>query len=270
MKTRICVLGLLLLCVSAVQAVKVDTLLVKSEAMNENVKVVMVVPEQAKKQACPVVYLLNGFSDNGQSWVKRTKPELPKIADKEGIIFVCPYGNDSWYFDSPVNPKMRYETFVSKELVAYVDAHYKTRAEKGGRAIMGLSMGGHGAMWLSFRHTDIFGAAGSMSGGLDILPFPNNWNLKKVLGEKSTNEENWATHTAISQIDKIKNGDLAIIFDCGYQDFFFEVNNNFHNKLMERKIDHDFVVRPGGHSHQYWSNSMDYQLLFFKKFFNKK
>ncbi|MEG1686073.1 MAG: esterase family protein, partial [Bacteroides sp.] len=38
----------------------------------------------------------------------------------------------------------------------------------------------------------------------------------------------------------------------------------------ERKIDHDFVVRPGGHSHQYWSNSMDYQLLFFKKFFNKK
>ena len=38
-----------------------------------------------------------------------------------------------------------------------------------------LSMGGHGALWNAIRHSDIFGAAGSMSGGVDIRPFPDNW-----------------------------------------------------------------------------------------------
>lgn len=130
-------------------------------------------------------------------------------------------------------------------------------------------MGGHGAMWLSFRHKDVFGAAGSTSGGVDIRPFPNNWEMSKQLGNESDNQEVWNNHTAIMQIDRIKNGELAIIFDCGYSDFFFEVNNDFHKKLLKYKIDHDFLVRPGSHNGEYWKNSIDYQILFFKKFFGK-
>ena len=141
--------------------------------------------------------------------------------------------------------------------------------DRSGRAITGLSMGGHGAMWLSFRHKDVFGAAGSTSGGVDIRPFPNNWEMSKQLGNESDNQEVWNTHTAIMQIDRIKNGELAIIFDCGYSDFFFEVNNDFHKKLLKYKIDHDFLVRPGSHNGEYWKNSIDYQILFFKKFFDK-
>ena len=91
----------------------------------------------------------------------------------------------------------------------------------------------------------------------------------KVLGNESDNQEVWNTHTAIMQIDRIKNGELAIIFDCGYSDFFFEVNNDFHKKLLKYKIDHDFLVRPGSHNGEYWKNSIDYQILFFKKFFDK-
>ena len=73
------------------------------------------------------------------------KPELPKIADEKGIIFVCPDGKNSWYWDSPKNQAYRYETFVASELVKYTDKNYATIPEKKGRAITGLSMGGHGA-----------------------------------------------------------------------------------------------------------------------------
>ena len=131
-------------------------------------------------------------------------------------------------------------------------------------------MGGHGAMWLSFRHKDVFGAAGSTSGGVDIRPFPNNWHMSDWLGKESENQEVWDNHTAINQIDRLKNGDLAIIIDCGYSDFFFEVNNDFHKKLLKYKIDHDFLVRPGAHNSEYWRNSIDYQILFFKNYFDKR
>ena len=47
------------------------------------------------------------------------------------------------------------------------------------------------------------------------------------------------------------------------------MNNDFHKKLLKYKIDHDFLVRPGSHNGEYWKNSIDYQILFFKKFFDK-
>ena len=89
--------------------------------------------------------LING--GNAKTWIG-IKPNLPQIADEKGMIFVCPDGKNSWYWDSPLNPSYRYETFISSELVKYIDEHYKTIADRKGRAITGLSMGGHGAMWI--------------------------------------------------------------------------------------------------------------------------
>ena len=258
-------LALLLLSGSTIRAAVVDTLAVYSEGMKKNVPVVVITPDKPA-EACPTVYLLHGHGGNAKAWIT-IKPELKEIADREGMIFVCPDGNNSWYWDSPVNPAYRYETFVSKELIQYIDTHYPTRADRTGRAITGLSMGGHGAMWLALRHKDMFGAVASMSGGLDIRPFPNNWGMALLLGAEGENQSVWDEHTAINQISRLKNGDLAILFDCGYDDFFFEVNNDFHKKLLKYKIQHDFIVRPGAHNADYWKNSIDYQLLFFKKFF---
>ena len=102
-------------------------------------------------------------------------------------------------------------------------------------------MGGHGALWLAIRHQDIFGAAGSTSGGVDIRPFPDNWDMKKQLGEYINNKEIWDNHTVINQINKLQDGKLAIIFDCGFKDFFFEVNNNLHNTLLKQGIAHDYI-----------------------------
>ena len=187
----------------------------------------------------------------------------------KGIIFVCPDGKNSWYWDSPKNQAYRYETFVASELVKHTDKNYATIPEKKGRAITGLSMGGHGALWLAIRHKEIFGAGGSTSGGVDIRPFPKNWEMNKQLGDYESDKTLWDQHTVITQVDKIKDGDLALIIDCGEQDFFLEVNKALHKMLLEKNISHDFITRPGGHNGQYWNNSIDYQILFFDKFFKK-
>lgn len=269
MKVKSLFLISLLLLALPLRAARVDTLMVKSPSMNKEVKVVVVVPDKALGQqaaACPVAYLLHGHGGNAKTWIN-VKPELPQIADEKGIILVCPDGKNSWYWDSPKNPEYRYETFVAKELVNYIDRHYKTVADRKGRAITGLSMGGHGAMFLAIRHKELFGAAGTTSGGMDIRPFPKNWNMSVQLGEMEANRKLWDDHTVMTQVDKLQKGDLAIIVDCGEADFFLEVNKNFHKLLLEKGIEHDFITRPGGHNGTYWNNSIDYQLLFFSKFF---
>ena len=128
-------------------------------------------------------------------------------------------------------------------------------------------MGGHGALFLAMRHTDLFGACGSMSGGVDIRPFPLNWNIPDVLGEMASNKQSWDEHSVMGQLKRIKNGDLWITFDCGEADFFLEVNKDLHKRLLGLGIDHDFTTRPGGHTGAYWANSIDYHILFFEKYF---
>lgn len=250
-------------------AAKVDTLVVKSVAVGRDVKVLAIIPNQTDKTTCyPVVYLLHGYGGNAESWIK-TKPNLTEIADKMGIIFICPDGGNSWYMDSPVRANSRYETFIIKELVPYVDANLNSVKERKGRAITGNSMGGYGAITLAIKHKDLFGAVGSTSGGLDIRPFPKNWELDSLLGDQSKDKETWNSYTPINMIESICNGDLAIVIDCGYGDFFFDVNNAFHNKLLARGIMHDYYVRSGEHTHSYWNNSIEYQILFFSNFFKQ-
>ena len=222
----------------------------------------------AATKACPVIYLLHGYGGNARTWVG-IKPDLSKIADEKGIFFVCPDGKNTWYWDSPLNADVRYETFISDELVKYVDSHYKTVADRKGRAITGLSMGGHGAMWNGLRHSDVFSAAGSTSGGVDIRPFPKNWEMSVQIGEKAQYPENWEKYTVINLVPTLRKDQIALIFDCGDSDFFLEVNKNYHEALLKQCIDHDFITRPGNHDSQYWNNSIDYQILFFWKHFLK-
>ncbi len=251
---------------------RVDTVLVHSRAMDKDIKAVVVAPTPLRKTRnarYPVVYLLHGASGNCKYYLEKVKPTLPEIADRLGFIFVTPDALNSWYFDSPVRKNYKYETFVSSELVAYIDSAYNTIPGKKGRAITGLSMGGHGALFLAFRHKDTYGACGSMSGGVDIRPFPRNWELPYDLGEYAAHKRDWDAHTVVNQIDRIEDGDLAIAIDCGESDFFLEVNKSLHERLLGRKISHDFTTRPGGHDPAYWNNSLDYQLLFFKKYFER-
>ena len=250
----------------------VDTIEMKSTYLKKTTKFVVIQPANQNKQLnpqerYPVVYLLHGYGGNYAQW-SQTAPQLAKTADDLKIIFVCPDGGKgSWYFDSPIDSTIRYESYITKELVPYIDANFPTKANSKSRAISGLSMGGHGAMYLAIRHSDIFGAAGSTSGGVDFRPFPKNWDIKNALGEYETNKERWYEYTVMRQVELLKNNQLALIIDCGIDDFFMPVNRALHEQLLQLKIDHDYIERPGAHNHTYWRSSIDFQILYFKKFF---
>jgi S-formylglutathione hydrolase FrmB len=255
---------------AAAQAATVETRQIPSEAMHKAYPAIVAIPDgyAQSKTAYPVVYLLHGYSGNYEGWARLAN--LGDFADRYGVIIVSPDGAfDSWYFDIPADPACQFETYISKEVVGYIDQNFRTVAAPKGRAIAGLSMGGHGAMYLSMRHKDVFGAAGSMSGGLDIRPFPKNWNIAKHIGTEEENPAEWDKRTAINNIGDLKNGELALTFDCGVDDFFIKVNRAFHEELLKRGIAHDYTERPGAHTGVYWSNSIKYQMLFFHDFFVK-
>ncbi|HVW61797.1 MAG TPA: GH92 family glycosyl hydrolase, partial [Puia sp.] len=248
----------------------VDTVVTYSKAMHKEIKAVVIKPSAYMEGGnYPVVYLLHGYSGNYADWL-HVSPALKEYADRWGVLIVCPDGGfSSWYFDSPVDSTMRYEKYVGSELVNWVDSHYRTIASRQGRAITGLSMGGHGALFLAFRHQDVFGAAGSMSGGVDLRPFPKNWDISRRLGTYDSFPQRWADHSVVNQTHLLKPGGLSLIFDCGTEDFFYKVNTQLHEKLLAEKIPHDFISRPGGHTAAYWANAVRYQLLFFHHFFEK-
>lgn len=240
-----------------------------SASMNKNIKAVVVTPaDYPKGKAYPVIYLLHGFGDNYSTWITNV-PAIKGDADAFHFIVVCPDGSRSWYYDSPVDPASKYETFVSKELISWIDQNYKTGKDRSARAITGQSMGGHGGLYLSFRHQNLFGAAGSMSGGVDVRPFPNNWELASRLGSYAQKPENWEKNTVVNMLHLLTPDSLAIIIDCGTEDFFFKVNEQLHQKLLDRNIPHDYITRPGMHNWNYWSNAIHYQFLFMHRYFAK-
>ncbi len=267
---RLKLILLFLVCNSPfLSASTVDTVMIISNSMKKSIPNIVIVPDNysTQKDGLSVLYLLHGADGNYSDWLSEV-PFIKEYADRYNIIIVCPDGGtNSWYFDSPIDNKMKYETYISKELIGTIDKQYNTLAKKTSRAITGLSMGGHGAFYLAFKHPDVWGAAGSMSGGVDIRPFPNNWDIRKRLGQYSNHKENWEKNTVINMVHMLNGKHLKLIFDCGVDDFFFNANKRLHNKLVERKIPHEYIIRPGSHNWNYWSNSIKYQLMFFSDYF---
>jgi S-formylglutathione hydrolase FrmB len=260
-----------LLFISKVYAADVDTIKIYSTTMKKNIKTCIIIPEgyDKKGKAYPVLYLLHGFGSDYANWVNRY-PIIKELSDQYKMLIVCPDGGFSgWYFDSPIDSSYKFETFISKELVERIDIDFNTSKSRTGRAISGISMGGHGALYLTIRHPDQFGAVGSMSGAVDIRPFHDKWDISKRLGDIKLYPLNWEKNTVVNMINLVKDANLAIIFDCGVDDFFITENRQLHQKMLDLKISHDYIERPGEHNREYWTNSISYQALFFHQFFSK-
>lgn len=271
MNTFILSLVNVILLAAAVVAARTEDVKVPTDKLSSPGDVTVVLPEGYDPEAedpYPVVYLLNGHGGNNRSW--STVTNLDSLATEFDMIFVCPDGRNSWYWDSPVDPTMQMESYIVDDLVPYIDSHYRTRTDRGGRAVTGLSMGGHGALYLAMRHQNLFGAAGSTSGGVDIMPFPKNWNMKDRLGEQSANPRRWRDHSVMTHADTLTPGRLALIFDCGTSDFFFKVNNRLDSLWRERGVEHTYLTSPGAHTPSYWRRSIEPQLEFFNAFFNRQ
>jgi S-formylglutathione hydrolase len=132
----------------------------------------------------PVVYMLHGFTDNVGQWWGDVKhfvnvPEAIRQTLADGgvneMILVMPnaltrYGG-SFYSSSVATGD--WETFVSSELVAYIDKNYRTLATAQSRGLIGHSMGGYGAIRIGMRHPDVFSSVYAMSACCLTPPSPN-------------------------------------------------------------------------------------------------
>lgn len=248
---------------------QVETVRVMSPAMRKTLPAIVVTPENygQDNNRFPVVYLLHGYSGNYRDWSK--KADLGAASDRYGILIVCPEGGyNSWYLDSPVDSSSQYESWIVNDLRPWIDRQYSTLADKRYRAITGLSMGGQGALYLAIRHPDLFGAAGSMSGGVDLRFSTKRWEISEKLGSYEEFPERWAANSVVGMVDQIQPDSLALFIDCGVNDFFIEVNRTLHRELLDREIPHEYIERPGGHSWAYWTHALDYHLLFFRQVFD--
>jgi enterochelin esterase-like enzyme len=121
----------------------------------------------------PVVYVLHGFTDSENGWFRVPSHfvNLPASMEKaiadgtRDMILVTPdaftrYGG-SMYGSSITTGD--WETFVTRELVSYIDAHYRTIAQRASRGLAGHSMGGYGTFRLAMKHPGVYGAVYALS-----------------------------------------------------------------------------------------------------------
>ncbi len=128
-------------------------------------------PSYAKEKSrrYPVVYALHGYSIGAEQWTHEIHvPQTIEGAFAQGakeMIVVLPDSktihNGSMYSSSVTTGD--FEKFISHDLVEYIDAHYRTLANRASRGLVGHSMGGYGATRIGMKHSDVFGALYIMS-----------------------------------------------------------------------------------------------------------
>lgn len=256
LRKRVWVVGLLMGVMPA-KAATIDTLKVYSAAMQKEITTVVVRPEQ---QHVPSVYVLHGYSGHPFRTLALDIPSLPAMADRYGMAFILPDGLfDKWYMKE-------YETFLGKELPAYIDLHYTFSGSRFGRAIMGWSMGGYGAFHIGMMYSHMYGAIGSMCGAVEIVPFIHDFGIDKLIGNDSTA---WKKYDVLSNAQQLAFSQQEIMISCGTSDPFLSFNRQLDQKLNELKIHHTYMEQEGEHNFRYWSEAAEYQVLFFHRFFER-
>ena len=256
---------LLFIAVLTVSAAKTDTLHIFSKSMQKNLNALIVIPDTASAEnPLPAVYLLHGYSGGYLDWSKHM--DLEALSERFQVFIICPEGSyNSWYLDSPLQKDSQYETHIIKEVIPYIDQHFSVINKKEGRAITGLSMGGHGALYLAIRHSDLFSAAGSMSGVVDLEYSTKRWEIAQKIGTYKKHPRRWEENSIVNMVRQMKTANLAWLVECGLEDPFIEINRILHKKMIGAKIPHTYIERPGGHSWAYWTNAVKYHLLFFQE-----
>jgi enterochelin esterase-like enzyme len=119
---------------------------------------------EERKRRYPVVYALHGYSIGAEQWTSEIHvPQTVEGAFASGskeMIVVLPDSktvhNGSMYSSSVTTGD--FENFVARDLVAYIDRHYRTLPRRESRGLVGHSMGGYGATRIGMKHADVFGA----------------------------------------------------------------------------------------------------------------
>ncbi len=212
------------------------------------------IPDHPEKTEYAFI-LLHGF--NSTSRFFPSVAPLSSLADKYNAVFVCPNGGRaSWYIDKPWSDKGCYAGFIAQGVTSFIDSAFGINKS----FIIGTSMGGHGALTLVMKYPEKFHGGASISGITDITRFPKRWRISDILGDFSSNQKLWKSHSFHHLIDKDKLEGKKLILDCGRSDFAIGVNRSTHQKLDSLEIDHEFSVKKGKHNGFYTKKRFPYVL----------
>jgi putative tributyrin esterase len=209
------------------------------------------------RQRYPVMYLLHGGGQDHTAFA--TRGWFGGLASRD-LIVVTPSVGDSWYVNSVADESAKYEDFVVKDLIEYVDGQYRTIASPEGRAIAGVSMGAWGAMMLGLKHHQLFGAVGAFS-----APFGISRQAPKIdmmsrtqqrFGAPETPERRERDPGTLASTIPVESVPLLYLA-CGNQDIFVADNRRFVERLTARKIPYEYrEVSPFGHSWDVWDGQL--------------
>lgn len=216
--------------------------------------------KDATGRTFPVIYLLHGLTGHFENWTSRTAVE--KYSEQYNIIVVTPEGGDGWYTDSASAPNDKYETYIVKELIPEIDKKFRTIADRSGRVIAGLSMGGYGAIKFGLKYPEMFRLVGSFSGALGVATFTSNGSdaigksVTSVFGTMdSETRRNNDIFKMIRELSAERQKALPFIYvACGTEDFLIQNNRDFLALLNEKKVPHEYRELPGGHTWAFWDD----------------
>lgn len=207
-----------------------------------------------------VFYLLHGLSDDHTIWTRRTSIE--RYVGGLPLVVIMPDGGRGWYTNAAEG--FKYEDDLIQDIVGFVDRTFPVKAEKSGRAIGGLSMGGYGAVKLGLKHPGLFGSINSHSGAVGIFRDEERTRqlspeFQRIFGEDGRGGPE-DPFTIVEQMDHGLIPPMRL--DCGTDDFLLEQNRSFHAHLDGLHIPHEYEEFPGGHTWDYWDTHVQEAIRF--------
>jgi S-formylglutathione hydrolase FrmB len=209
----------------------------------------------SSSQRYPVVYFLHGLPATSSSYGGADFLARALAATDRRAIIVAPQGardndSDPEYLDW--GPGRNWETAITRDVIHYVDAHWRTVPTRTGRAIVGLSAGGYGAVLLALHHLEAFSVVESWSGY--FRPTNPAGTRTLDLGSSRANAKASAHAFVTSLRRAFAQRPTFFAFYVGHDDERFEAENvRFDRELTAAKVPHLFHVYPGGHSQNVWS-----------------
>ena len=243
--------------------------------------IVFLPPSYAKEKSrrYPVVYALHGYSIGAEQWTHEIHvPQTIEGAFAQGVremIVVLPDSktvhNGSMYSSSVTTGD--FEQFIAHDVVAYIDAHYRTIPKRTSRGLAGHSMGGYGALHLAFGHPLLFRAVSASSAALmEQLPAITVQNapqtaVRRILGGAFGTPPDpayWERESPLTLARAFRPAGLKISFDCGTQDNYgFDAGARELDRILTRRhIPHQFHLYPGRHDWIYFAQRLPESLEF--------
>jgi S-formylglutathione hydrolase FrmB len=206
-------------------APRIVELTISTPAFTEPTKVHVDLPtgyDTSPDRRWPVTYVLAGTMNSYSSF--NTFVDGVKLTEHYPSVVVSPnpdsgYWSD-WYNGGALGAPM-YETFVLDQLMPLIDGHFRTIARRSQRAVLGISMGGYGAMMFAAHRPDLFVAAASLSGAVDsnlpangavlsISPTFQGAQPDAIYGPRATQEVRWRGHNPTDLAGNLRSLDLQV------------------------------------------------------------